>query len=119
MTKRNFFAPAVAVLCCAWVLMGCHASPDVQQAPPDNKVYVQYTTYKTEMGWGYDILVNKKLFIHQAFIPAVQGHYGFDSEQHAELVAKAILQKMKDGHKPFISVTELKQLGCVPASDFQ
>jgi len=113
------FTPVVATGWWALVLMGCHASPDEQQAAPDGKVFVQYTTYKTEIGWGYDILVNKKLFIHQAFIPAVQGHHGFDSEQHAELVAKAILQKMKDGHKPFISVTELKQLGCVPASGFQ
>ena len=119
MTKRIFLCIWMTTLLFQLVFVGCHQAPDAQAASAGDKVFVQYTTYRTEIGWGYDILVNKKLFIHQAFIPAVQGHHGFDSEQHAGLVAKAILQKMKDGHKPFISVAELKQMGCVPASGFQ
>ena len=93
------------------------ANPPTAKA--EEKIPLQFATYRTPQGWGYDILVDRKVFIHQDFIPAVQGRMGFDSEVHAEMAARTIMNKMKKGEKPFITQAELKVLGCLPKANFQ
>jgi hypothetical protein len=63
-------------------------------------------------GFGYDIYVNGKLFIHQPAIPAIQGTKGFNSFSDAEKVSGFVIQKIKAGDSfPSISTQELDSLG--------
>jgi hypothetical protein len=64
--------------------------------------------------WGYDILVNNKLTIHQPSIPSQPGNEGFKTKESAEKVAKLVIQKMKKGEMPpSIDAKELKKLNAI------
>lgn len=41
-----------------------------------------------EKTWGYDILMDGKLFIHQPFAPGISGNRGFSTKEKAELAAQ-------------------------------
>ena len=61
--------------------------------------------------WGYDILIDKKLTIHQPSIPGVQGEMGFKTKKDAENVAKLVVGKIKKGEMPpSITIEEMKKL---------
>lgn len=64
--------------------------------------------------WGYDIYDNNKLIIHQPSIPALPGNSGFSTKKNAEIVAKAVIEKIKKGeYPPTISIDEMKKLGVI------
>lgn len=65
-------------------------------------------TYKSEGGWGYDILKNGKLLIHQPHIPAVQGVKAFATEKEAKKVAAVMVKKIKKNIMP--PTVEIKEL---------
>ncbi|RYF89931.1 MAG: DUF4907 domain-containing protein [Chitinophagaceae bacterium] len=62
-------------------------------------------------GWGYEILVNDSVFIHQASIPALGTGKGFDREEQARRAANLVLKKLesKDG-LPTLSRFELEEI---------
>lgn len=72
-----------------------------------------YTTiYTDEIGWGYDILENSSVRIHQPHIPAVQGNQGFKSANDAAKVAEKIIEKLDKGiMPPTLSIAEMEELG--------
>lgn len=72
-----------------------------------------YTTiYTDEIGWGYDILENSSVRIHQPHIPAVQGNQGFKSASDAAKVAEKIIEKLDKGiMPPTLSIAEMTELG--------
>lgn len=53
-----------------------------------------------EKTFGYDILVDGKLMIHQPNKPGMGGIRAFDTKQGAEKVAQLVIQKMKNGEMP-------------------
>jgi hypothetical protein len=61
-------------------------------------------------GWGYDILVNDTLFIHQESVPVLSGKKGFLKKEQAEQTAQLIINKMKRGQHPTITTFEMEQL---------
>ena len=64
--------------------------------------------------WGYDILNEEKVMIHQTSIPGKSGIEGFKTKEQATLVAKAIIEKINKGIKPpSISIVEMKLLGAL------
>jgi hypothetical protein len=64
--------------------------------------------------WGYDILVDNKLTIHQPSIPSLPGNDGFKTKESAEKVAKLVIQKMKKGEMPpSIDAEEMKKLKAI------
>ncbi len=64
--------------------------------------------------WGYDILMNGKVKIHQPSRPAMPGHKGFANKEAAVKVAGLAISKMKKGEMPpTISVEELKKLNAI------
>jgi hypothetical protein len=67
-------------------------------------------TIKTNSGWGYNVLINNKIYIHQEFIPGVEGNQAFASEKEAEKVANLVMIKMKKGVLPSIKKNELDSL---------
>lgn len=63
--------------------------------------------------WGYEILVNDKVFIRQETIPAVNGMQGFESPEQATQTAALIINKMKSGRHPTVTTFEIQQI-CAP-----
>lgn len=76
-----------------------------------SRYHAQYY-YNDTLGWGYDILENETVLIHQPHIPAIQGNRGFKSEYDAERVAEKVIEKLDHNIlPPRLSVEELKELG--------
>jgi hypothetical protein len=64
--------------------------------------------------WGYDILVNKKLTIHQPSVPSQSGNNGFKTKNSAEKVARLVIKKMKKGEMPpTIDAKEMNKLKAI------
>ena len=77
------------------------------------KQKIQLKTFKTDAGWGYDILKDDKIFIHQQFIPAIEGYKGFKNKDEAEKVGEITIERIKKGKGgglPQITLEELDSL---------
>lgn len=82
-----------------------------KQKIPTSEEYGFKTFYEESIGWGYDIMKNGKLLIHQPHIPAANGIKGFDSEKDAKKVAELMIEKIDEGiFPPSITLEELKEL---------
>ena len=63
-------------------------------------------------GFGYDILVEGKLYIHQPHIPSISGSIGFSSEEDAHKTAEYVAEKLrKTNALPSLTKQELDNLG--------
>jgi hypothetical protein len=70
----------------------------------------QINLFKSEQGWGYDISFQKKLFIHQPFMPAVKGQVAFTDMKSARKTAVLVVKKLRNKQSPRISTDELKSI---------
>jgi hypothetical protein len=50
--------------------------------------------------WGYDIYIEKRLFIHQPNAPGLPGNDGFKTKIAAGKVASLVIEKIKKGEMP-------------------
>jgi hypothetical protein len=66
--------------------------------------------YKSGQGWGYDILVKNKLYIHQPFIPALEGQMPFSNKQSARKTGRLVIRKLKNHKIPSVTREELKSI---------
>src|SRR5665213_997255 len=66
-------------------LDACKSSTSSDAAAMASKgmIPIDAITFKTGNGWGYSILVDNKVYIRQAVIPAVEGDAGFSSDEDA------------------------------------
>ena len=73
---------------------------------------ISYTIIQTQDNtFGYDILVNNKLSIHQPNRPGMPGKQGFKKKTDAIKVAKYVISKMEKGiMPPTVSQEEMKTL---------
>lgn len=63
------------------------------------------------LGWGYDIFVDGKLYVHQPHIPVIQGMHGFKSKSEALAVGNYVAEKIENGViPPRVSKIELDSL---------
>ncbi len=60
--------------------------------------------------FGYDIIIDGKLFIHQPVPPGLAGNDGFKTRDQAIKVATLVISKIKQGLNPRISMEEMKTL---------
>jgi hypothetical protein len=72
---------------------------------------LNYQCFKTNEGWGYDILAGEKIIIHQPFMPGVPGHAGFKQEQQAAGIAQIVIENIKSGKLPIITHQQLQRSG--------
>src|ERR1700730_7793939 len=79
-------------------------------------VFVQVKPIQTSYGWGYNILTDGKIYIHQEFVPALPGKQSFKSKDEALKVGHKVLSKISANQLPTITVEELKQMGIVQDS---
>ena len=68
-------------------------------------------TFKTANGWGYNVLINYRIYIHQEIIPAVYGNQSFKSVQDANKTGDLVIKKLRKGQLPTIRIEELDSLG--------
>jgi hypothetical protein len=71
---------------------------------------IRYTIFPTDGGWGYDIVIDKRLFIHQEFIPCLPGKRAFLEKKRARRAAEIIINKMKRKQLPTITKFEIDQV---------
>ena len=73
---------------------------------------LEVKTFKNEPGWGYDIYLEGKLYIHQPYIPAISGNQPFRSEEDARKTGDLIIAKIrKNILPPSVAIAELDSLG--------
>jgi len=64
--------------------------------------------------WGYDILIDGNIYIHQPNIPAIGGGDGFKTQQDAQKTAEIVVNKIrKNIIPPSIDLKELQDLGVI------
>ncbi len=80
---------------------------------PSDKTYVEVKPFKGSNGWGYDIVNNDKIYIHQEFIPVIRGKKGFNTEQDARRTGSLVLEKIRNNEVPALTLKDLKDLGIV------
>jgi hypothetical protein len=82
---------------------------NAQQHADNIKVTVK--TFHTNMGWGYDVYTNDSVYIHQEYIPALEGRKGFATEAEALAIGQLVLTKMNRSKFPVVSLEELDSCG--------
>ena len=76
-----------------------------------NTKNIEIRLYKGDYGWGYDILINKKIYIHQPNIPCIEGTKGFVSKEKARKAAELVVIKIKSNvMPPSLNVKELDSI---------
>ncbi len=91
-------------------------SGEVRPAMPVNAAAVTVKVFSaTEngtAGYGYDILMDGKLYVHQPHIPAVAGNRSFASEKDAGIAGELVAYKIRNNiMPPSVTVEELDSLG--------
>ncbi len=76
-----------------------------------NEIKVSLKTFQTGIGWGYDVLTNDSVYIHQEYIPALEGRKGFATEAEALTIGNLVVAKMKHSRFPVVSLKELDSCG--------
>lgn len=80
---------------------------------PVNTVEPAFHTFRSGSGWGYAITIEEDPIIRQPYIPAIPGETPFKNRKEAAEVAKMVLNKIKRGKNPSISIIELDSLGII------
>ena len=102
--KHNFIVIGIALLVSAGIWIRQLYKPGITKKKYSTKVF------QGIQGWGYDILVNDTLFIHQETVPARQGKTGFLIKEQAEQTARLIINKMERGELPTVTTFEMEQI---------
>ena len=71
MTKKNFIP--VGILFIALLIIGFSIKSNKKN--DDKMLKVESVPIQTSKGWGYNILVDHKIYIHQEFMPAIAVSY--------------------------------------------
>ena len=103
-TKHNLVVVGVSILIAA-------AIPVLYHAGKRNEI--NYKIFRQSGGWGYDIVVNRKLVIHQEYIPVIAQKKEFPTEIQAREAAQLVVQKLKNNKLPTLSCAEINQI-CTP-----
>jgi hypothetical protein len=61
-------------------------------------------------GWGYEIVTNNKVFIHQKYIPALEGNRIFTSREDALKVGNMVRDKLLKKQSPALTKQEIYDL---------
>ena len=76
------------------------------------KVEIKVFQNAESSGFGYDIILDGHIYIHQPTIPALPGNNGFSTEEKAKKVAELVSFKIHNNiMPPTVEVRELDSLG--------
>jgi hypothetical protein len=92
----------------------CHGPGlrDHSRSDAEKKVTLSVRAFKSDSSdaWGYEILIDKKVYIHQEYIPALEGRQPFKSKRDALKVGRAVMLKIKNEKSPTLSKEEVLTL---------
>lgn len=111
MTKHNLIVILTAVVLSLFICLNAYDKKATAGSS------VKALVFHTTNGWGYDILVNDSVFIHQVRIPVVNGNWGFEKKEEAEKTAQLIINKIKKGQYPILTIFELEKI--IPVNKYQ
>jgi hypothetical protein len=90
------------------------ATPDTTKNPYE-QAEVEIKTFANDAvvtGFGYDVYLDKVLYVHQPHVPAVSGNKGFSSAGKAKRTGEFVAYKIKHNiMPPSVSPHELDSLG--------
>lgn len=108
---------AYVLLCVSLFFLSCLQASSQSLHNPSNRNSadsINIKIFQTQNGWGYDIYVKNKKYIHQETIPAVRGNNPFRNKEDAKNVAKLVkLKIMKKISPPSVSLHELDSIGII------
>ena len=79
---------------------------------PKRKVELNY--FETNVGWGYEVIINGKSYITQKHLPCECGGEGFKSKEKASLAAEFLKQKIENNERNLlINKMQLDSLGAL------
>lgn len=104
--RRTYSLIAIAALLVCFAVIFFY-----RHNPQDKEVFIYAEPFRTEYGWGYNILADGKVHIKQQFMPAVPGKRGFKSEADALMVGNLVVKKIMANQQPTITFRELDSMG--------
>lgn len=113
---KTYLFMAMAMIC---FFVSKAQQPEIKPGNPEFPKADEYNgsnlTYKiipgAEKSFGYDILSNGKLLIHQPVRPGLPGNKGFATKKDAAGVAELVIEKIRNGEMPpTVSEEEMKKL---------
>lgn len=109
-SKRTCYT--IVLLAIVAITTGICVRHNIQQ---QEKLKVEVMPFKTGNGWGYNVVVDKKIFIHQETIPAFAENQSFISKDDAIKTGNLVVKKMVAGNLfPALSLEEVMGLGIRP-----
>jgi hypothetical protein len=66
--------------------------------------------YKSGDGWGYDILKKENVYIHQPFMPAVEGEVPFPDRRSAKETGRLVIKKIRNNESPALTKEEVQSI---------
>jgi hypothetical protein len=74
---------------------------------------IKYRAFNTSSGWGYEIMINKKIFIRQEHIPVIAAIKGFDTKEQAADAARMVIAKIRNRQIPTLTENDLRRLNVI------
>ncbi|WP_405208672.1 DUF4907 domain-containing protein [Aquimarina sp. LLG6339-5] len=75
----------------------------------EDDVYTLKINEYVENQWYYEVYIGPKLIIKQEIIPGARGKQFFKSKEEARKIGVLVIDKLKSGIMPMISLNELKR----------
>lgn len=72
--------------------------------------FYKVSPFKSGDGWGYDILVKDKAYIHQPYMPAVDGQVPFKDKRSAKKTGRLVVKKIRNHKLPAVTKEELESV---------
>jgi hypothetical protein len=72
--------------------------------------FYELDLFKSGQGWGYDVFKNNKLYIHQPYIPAVEGQVPFQNRKSARKTGQIVVKKIRNHESPALTRDEIKAI---------
>ena len=72
--------------------------------------FYEVSLFKSGDGWGYDILKKNKAYIHQPYMPAVEGQVPFKDKRSAKKTGKLVIMKIRNHKLPAVTLEEIEAI---------
>ncbi|MFI5132774.1 MAG: DUF4907 domain-containing protein [Chitinophagales bacterium] len=105
-TKHNVLVIGTAVIISALIFI--LGQPEKKHLESPHKLSDKI--FFNQSGWGYDILADDKIIIHQEFVPALPVQKGFNKKEYAEKAAQMVMQKIQENKMPALSKNDLARI---------
>jgi hypothetical protein len=102
-TRHNIVVIAIAVIIAI-------AIPFIYIYKAGTQSNINYKVFRATTGWGYDIVMNGKLIIHQEYIPTINRKKEFLTATQAKETALLVISKLKNNKFPTLSKKEVEQI---------